>query len=84
MYVIKVGSTKPRQFHVVLVAKNNEVLSTSETLTTKASAWRNIQAQISASGMEQGVVYIRDKSIRPYKEWVIPVEGFKAYKPTKA
>lgn len=39
-------SKKTKEFYVVVTGNNNEILSTSELLKTKQSAWKNIRAQI--------------------------------------
>jgi uncharacterized protein YegP (UPF0339 family) len=42
--------TKSGKFQVVLVAKNGEPLSISETLNSKQAAFKNIAAQVSVTG----------------------------------
>lgn len=48
--MIRIEKSKNKQYYVVLVGDNGEVLSTSETLKTKQSAWVNIAAQAKCFG----------------------------------
>lgn len=48
--MIRVHESKDGQFYVTLVARNGQVLTTSETLKTLKSVRKNIKAQIRAFG----------------------------------
>lgn len=47
-----------KSFYVVLLSENGEVLSTSETFTTKSKAFKNIIAQLDEMENEDGFVYV--------------------------
>jgi uncharacterized protein YegP (UPF0339 family) len=50
--MIKVHQAKNGQFYLTLVARNGQVLTTSETLKTRKSVVKNIRAQLKAIGGE--------------------------------
>ncbi len=71
-------SAKTKEFYVVVLAKNGEVLSTSELLKSKASAWKNIKSQItSITGSAMTRVNVQDDTIQKPCIYLIDAYGFK-------
>lgn len=51
--MIHINKSTDNKFYVTVIAKNGEVLNTSETLNSKQAAWKNIKSLY----MEMGSAY---------------------------
>ena len=63
--MIHISTTKKGKFIVANIAKNGEILKVSETLNSKANAWKNIKAEISSCynyGLELSAAIVQDNT----------------------
>ncbi|WP_407522716.1 hypothetical protein PDL71_15570 [Lacibacter sp. MH-610] len=80
-------------FMVVMLASNKKVLSTSEIFTTKASAHKNVAAQVAVMGDFDTVIGYRDDTTKIPQYWLVGTfqkrkrikteEPFPVYKPQR-
>lgn len=68
--MIHITRNRKKQFYVVLVAKNGEVLSTSKPLTSRANAFKNIQAQCKQFG-SIAVAQVQDDTPPTPTSWLV-------------
>lgn|GEM_PF-5586503 len=66
-------STKTKQYHVVYTGDNGEILTVSEPLKSKQSAWKNILALMNSNFMQQPLVSVVDGQT----PWMLPWNGKK-------
>lgn len=62
--MFKIKRSKNKQYFVILVAANGEILSTSEMLTKKKNAIVNIAAQCAVLGIK--ICTVQDKTVSPF------------------
>jgi uncharacterized protein YegP (UPF0339 family) len=58
-------SPKTKQFYIVVLAKNGEVLSTSELLKNKSSCYKNIRSQMKEFDNHEFCFYQDDTGSKP-------------------
>lgn len=59
--MIHISKTKKGKFIVANIADNGEILKVSETLNTKANAWKNIKAELKGC-YSYGIAYVQDNT----------------------
>lgn len=64
--MVHIGKTKKGKFIVANIAKNGEILKVSETLNSKAAAWKNIKAELKAcyDSTDIGYAIVQDDTLK--------------------
>lgn len=83
--MININKSSDKKFYVTVVADNGEILSTSETLNQKTSAYTNIASQVwQLAGSMRKSVEVKDCSLKKPRYMrltiLIPTVGRRTYK----
>lgn len=60
--MIHINKSADKQFYVTVSANNGQIISTSETLKKKSSAWKNIKALLNDFGHANTWLLVQDNT----------------------